>query len=133
MLHTRNHLILATVAVAAVAPAAALAAGATPRPVLKGSPQMRSIDANHATLRFASDRLPRTAAGKLDAKITYAGGQRVSGLKASGTHGSDIVYTARVSSTKPMHNHQKFTVRFRLGTSPAVTRKVKLFAPGEHG
>jgi hypothetical protein len=133
MQHTRNHLILGAVALAAIAPTAALAAGATAHPALRGSPQMRTIDAKHATLRFASDRLPRTVAGKLDAKITYAGGQRVSGLKASGTHGSDIVYTARVSSTKPMRNHQKFTVRFRLGTSQAVTRKVKLFAPGEHG
>jgi hypothetical protein len=129
----RTRIVTAAVAMAAIAPTAALAAGAVSHPQLKGSPQMRSIDAHHATLQFASERLPRSASGKVDAKITYAGGQRVSGLKATGTHGSDIVYGARIASTGAMRNHQKFTVRFRLGKSATVTRSVKLFAPGEHG
>ena len=131
MITPRTHLITAAVAVAAIAPTAALAAGAASHPALGGSPQMSLIDAHRATLKFASDRLPRTRAGKLDAKITYADGQRVSGLKATGTHGYDIVYSARISSTTAMRNHQKFTVKFRLGTSPTVQRSVKLYLPGE--
>jgi hypothetical protein len=133
MLTPRTHIITAAVAAVAIAPAAALAAGAVAHPQLQGSPQMRSIDAHHATLKFASDRLPRGAYGKVDAKITYASGQRVSGLAPTGRHGSDTVYSARISSTDAMSNHQKFTVRFRLGKSATVTRSVKLFAPGEHG
>jgi hypothetical protein len=91
---------------------------------------MRIVDATHATLKFASERLPRTKAGGLDAKITSAG-LRVTKLKATGTHGSDIVYTAKVASTAAMVNHEKFTVRFRLGHSPSVTRSVKLYDPSE--
>ena len=130
MLNLRNHILTAAVAVAAIAPAAALAAGADSTPVLKGSPQMKIVDTTHATLKFASERLPRTTAGKLDAKITSAG-LRFTNLKASGKHGSDTVYTARVASTAAMVKHQKYTVRFRLGKSPAVTRLVKLYEAGE--
>jgi len=134
MFITRNHLIAAAVTAAtALVPAAALAARADSHPVLKGSPQMRSIDDHHAKLNFASERLPRTATGKLDAKITYAAGLRVSNLKQSGRHGSDFVYTARVTSKTKLANHQKFAVRFRLGDSPTVQRTVKLYKVGEHG
>jgi hypothetical protein len=117
----------------ALVPAAAVAAGVDSHPQLKSSPQMRIVDAHHATLNFASDRLPRTAAGKVDATITFVNGARVSGLKPNGTHGSDIKYIARVSSTRPLRQHAKYTVKFRLGDSSPVTRLVKLFAPGEHG
>ena len=130
MLNSRTHIITAAVAVAAIVPTAALAAGSSSTPVLKGAPQMRIVDTTHATLRFASERLPRTTAGTLDAKITSAG-LRITNLKKTGTHGSDTVYTASVSSTAPMRNHQKFTVRFRLGRSAAVTRSVKLYEPSE--
>jgi hypothetical protein len=61
----------------ALAPAAALATGVHSNPQLGGNPQMRLIDNHHATLNFASDRLPRTAAGKVDAKITFVNGARV--------------------------------------------------------
>ena len=67
-------------------------------PQLGGNPQMRVVDDNHATLNFASDRLPRTAAGKVDAKIVFVNGARVTDIKPVGTHGYDIKYTARVSS-----------------------------------
>jgi len=83
-------------------------------------------------LRFASEKLPRTAAGKIDAKISYAGGLRVSNLKVAGRHGEDTVYTARVSSVAKLVNHQKFVVRFRLGDSPTVQRSVKLYLAGQH-
>ena len=117
----------------ALVPAAAMATGVHSNPQLGGNPQMRLIDNHHATLNFASDRLPRTAAGKVDAKITFVNGARVSGLKAVGTHGSDIRYAAKVTSSKPIKLHQKYTVRFRLGDGKAVERLVKVFNPGEHG
>jgi hypothetical protein len=123
----------AAVTLTALAPASALAAGVHSHPKLAGSPQMRLVDAHHADLRFASDRLPRTANGRVDAKITFAGGLRVSNLRPTGIHGSDIVYTARISSAKVLKNHQKFQVTFRLGDSSPVKRSVKLFLPGEHG
>ena len=117
----------------ALAPAAALATGVHAKPQLGGSPQMRLIDNHHATLNFASDRIARTAAGKVDAKITFVNGARVSDLKPVGTHGNDIRYTARVSSQHALRDHEKFTVSFRLGDSAPVKRFVKLFLPGEHG
>ena len=117
----------------ALAPAAALATGVHAKPQLGGSPQMRLIDNHHATLNFASDRIARTAAGKVDAKITFVNGARVSDLKPVGTHGYDIRYTARVSSTTALKLHQKYTVKFRLGDAKTVSRFVKLFAVGEHG
>jgi hypothetical protein len=94
---------------------------------------MRLVDSHHATLNFASDRLAKNAYGGLDAKITFVNGARVSGLKAVGTHGSDIKYAAKVTSSKPIKLHQKYTVRFRLGHGKTVERLVKVFNPGEHG
>ena len=117
----------------ALAPAAALGGGVHSHPKLGGNPQMRLIDSHHATLNFASDRLPRTAAGKVDAKITFVNGAKVTDIKPVGTHGNDISYQARVSSTRELRNHAKYTVRFRLGDSSAVQRFVKIFLPGEHG
>ena len=92
-----------------------------------------SSTAHHATLNFASDRLAKNAYGSLDAKITFVNGARVSGLKAVGTHGSDIRYSATVTSSKPIRLHQKYTVKFRLGSGKSVERFVKVFNPGEHG
>ena len=117
----------------ALAPAAALATGVHAKPQLAGNPQMRLIDNHHATLNFASDRLPRTAAGKVDAKVTFVNGDRVTDIKPVGTHGNDIKYTARGSSTTALKLHQKYTVKFSLGDAKTVSRFVKLFAVGEHG
>jgi hypothetical protein len=125
--------ITASAVIAAGFVPAAIAAGVHSNPQLAGSPQMRFIDSHHAKLRFASDRLPRTASGKIDAKITFANGSRVSALRPTGTHGDDIVYTARVSSTRPLRIHEKYTVTFRLGDAKAVQRLVKLFDQGESG
>ena len=91
----RTSLTTAAVTLLALSPAAAMAAGSHAQPKLGGNPQMRVVDANHATLNFASDRLARKApTASLDAKITFVNGARVSGLKAVGTHGSDIKYAA---------------------------------------
>ena len=121
----------ALLAVSALVPAAALGAGVHSHPKLGGQPQMSLIDSHHATLNFASDRLPRTAAGKVDAKITFVNGAKVTGIKPVGTHGNDIKYQARVSSTKALREHAKYTVRFRLGDSSSVQRLVKLYLPSE--
>jgi hypothetical protein len=53
---------------AALAPAAA---GADVQ--LGGAPTLRQVDAHHATLRFASDRLPRTPAGRIAARVVFSG------------------------------------------------------------
>jgi hypothetical protein len=121
----------ALLAVAALVPAAALGAGVHSQPKLGGQPQMSLVDSHHATLKFASDRLPRTAAGKVDAKITFINGAKVTDIKPVGTHGNDIRYQARVSSTKALREHAKYTVRFRLGDSGTVQRLVKLYLPSE--
>ena len=121
----------ALLAVSALVPAAALGAGVHSHPKLGGQPQMSLVDSHHATLKFASDRLPRTAAGKVDAKITFVNGAKVTDIKPVGTHGNDIRYTARVSSTKALRTHAKYTVKFWLGDSSSVQRLVKLYLPSE--
>jgi hypothetical protein len=123
--------ITTTLILSALAPAAALGAGVHSQPKLGGQPQMSLVDSHHATLKFASDRLARTADGKVDAKITFVNGAKVTAIKPVGTHGNDIKYEARVSSTKELRNHAKYTVRFRLGDSSSVQRLVKLYLPSE--
>lgn len=102
------------------------------KPELRGAPQMRIVDEHHATLGFASDELPRTKAGKIDATITFANGERISALKRSGRHGTDATYSATISSPRVMAHHEKFTVTFRLANSKPVTRTVTLYRPGAH-
>ena len=93
---------------------------------------MRIVDEHHATLGFASDELQRTKAGKLDATIVFANGERIAGLKRTGSHGLDATYGATISSPRVMSHHDKFTVTFRLGDSKIVTRTVTLYRPGAH-
>jgi hypothetical protein len=114
--------IASALSVAALAPAVAQAADLE----LGGSPQMRLIDARHANLSFAADRLPKKADGSIDARIRFAGGQRVTNLKATGTHGDDITYTARVTSRRALRVGAKYTVSFTFPGEDAVVRKVKL-------
>jgi hypothetical protein len=90
---------------------------------------MFQVDAHHATLEFAADRLPRTATGAVDARMQFAGGQRVSALKPVGRHGTDIRYRATVTSTSDLRVGAKYTVRIRLAGAPVVSRLVKLHAP----
>jgi hypothetical protein len=125
------HFTTALLIASALAPAAALGAGVHSHPKLGGQPQMSLVDTHHATLNFAADRLPLTADGKVDAKITFVNGAKVTAIKPVGTHGNDIRYQARVSSTKALREHAKYTVRFRLGDSGTVQRFVKLYLPSE--
>ena len=115
-------LLASVLAVVALAPAAAHAAGAK----LGGQPTMHAIDAHHATLEFAADKLPRTKSGAVDARVQFAGGQRVSALKPVGRHGYDIRYQATVTSTTALRVDAKYTVRIKLPGSPTVVRLVKL-------
>jgi hypothetical protein len=132
MLISRNTLAAAAaIAASAATAAAAPAAGVNAHPILRGSPQMTMVDAHHATLRFAAQRIGHTAKGAVDAKITFADGSRAYGTKAVGTHAGDIVYSTRVASQHTLSNHAKFTVRFRLGKSKTVERSVKLYEAGE--
>jgi hypothetical protein len=125
-------LTAAIVTVAALTPAAAIAAGVHHDPRLLSQPQMRILDSHHAWLEFVSDRLPRTASGTVDAKVTFANGTRVSALKPVGKHGHDIRYRERVSFTRRLQDNQKFTVTLRLGDARPVRRIVTLHAQGEH-
>jgi hypothetical protein len=111
--------LVATAALAA--PAAALAGDVQ----LGGAPTARMTDSHHATLRFASDRLPRTSSGRLDARIVFSG-ERATRLKAVGRHGRDIVYTARVSTDRTLRAGTKYTVKIKVADQDRIVRKVKL-------
>ena len=102
-------------AAAALVPATAQAAGAH----LGGQPTMRAVDAHHATLKVTANRTPR---------VHFAGGQRVSALKATGKHGRDTVYTATVSSRSNLRVGAKYTVTIRLPGAESVKRLVTLHA-----
>jgi hypothetical protein len=133
MLITRNRIASATVVASALASAltpAAAPAAVHAKPILRGSPQMILVDAHHATLRFAAQRIGRTAAGAVDAKISSAG-SRLYDTKPIGTHGGDIVYATKVASRYALKNHEVLNVRFRLGGSASVDRKVKIYKASE--
>ena len=108
---------------AAIAPSAALAADAK----LGGAPQMFQIDSTHATLKFAAERLPRKGSGRIDARVLVSG-KRVAKLKATGRHGSDVVYQARVNAGRELRAGTKYTVTFKFGDQDSIVRKVKLHA-----
>jgi hypothetical protein len=120
MLRTRTALAASLLA-AALAPAAASAA-----PVhLGGQPTLRQVDAHHAQLRFAADRLPRGAGGAVAARVRIAG-QRVGALHATGRHGRDVVYSARVTAPASLRAGAKYTVRIEVPGQAALVRLVKL-------
>jgi hypothetical protein len=130
MTSTATKIATTVLATSALVPAAALASHAVSHPKLGGAPQMFVVDSHHATLKFASDHIKRTHSGRVDARITFVNGARVTSLKPSGTHAGDIVYTAKVSSKRALREGAKYTVRFRLGDSNSVKRLVKLHAAG---
>ena len=114
-------LTTAALAVAALTPAAASAAGVE----LRGAPSMRLVDAKQATMSFTTDeRLPRNADGTRRIRIRFAGpNQKVTTVLARGRHGDDYRYSARVVSTSDLRVGAKYTVRFG---DEGVARKVKL-------
>jgi hypothetical protein len=69
---------------------------------------------------------PHTKSGAVHARVQFAGGQRVSGLKPVGRHGYDVRYQATVTSKSALRIDAKDTVRIKLPGSPTVVRLVKL-------
>ena len=104
--------------------AASAALAAAHHPELRGAPQLKLSDAHHATLTFAADPIAHSGS-RVDAKVTLPNGH-VGRLRRTGTHGSDAVYSARVSSSRALQAGRKYTVTFRLGDSKPVKRLVKL-------
>jgi hypothetical protein len=121
MLRTPTALTAALLAAAALAPAAANAAHIE----LGGQPTLRELDATHAQLRFAADRLPRRVGGGVAARARIAG-QRVGALHATGRHGRDVVYTARVTARAGLRAGAKYAVRIEVPGRGAIVRLVKL-------
>jgi hypothetical protein len=94
---------------------------------LGGQPELDKVDAHHATLTFAADKLPRRADGSYDATITFAGGQRVGTLTYAGKrHGTDPIYRAQVTSKSAWHVDTKYTARFSLAGGKAQKLLLKL-------
>jgi hypothetical protein len=122
LVHRIPSLLTAAALTASALAAPAAAAGGHDNPQLGGQPQLRIIDDTHAALQFAAGRLPRTKAGKIDAKITFVNGWRVSGLEPIGTHGNDIRYVARVTAARQLRDHEKLRVTFPLGDAMPVRR-----------
>ncbi len=119
---TRKPLILTTslLAAAALAPAVASADAQ-----LGGAPTLRQVDAHHATLRFASNRLPRTSTGRIAARVVVSG-ERADSVTAVGRHGDDVVYRARISTARDLRAGTKHTVRILVDGQDPIVRKVKL-------
>src|SRR3954454_1687394 len=115
-------LLTGTVVIASLAsPAAAGAAS------LGGAPELTRVDSHHARLHFAAHDVPRRSDGTLAVTVRFAGGQRVSALKATGKrHGEDPIYTTRVTSSHAWRVGTKYTVRFAFGDGKTTQVLVKL-------
>lgn len=118
-----SHLTItaAALAIAALTPMTTSAAGIE----LRSAPSMRLVDARTAHLSFTTEkRLARKADGTYRIRIVFASGrQKVSYVKATGRHGHDYKYRARVTSTSKLRVGAKYTVRFG---DAGITRRVKL-------
>jgi hypothetical protein len=114
---SRSHRLLIIVVgllAAAAVPAGADAGGGAHR--LGGSPQMFLTDGHHATIKFASARLPSKPGGGYRATIRFdkATDARVTTIKATGRHGSDVVYSAKVTARDALKAGTKYRVTFTL-------------------
>lgn len=118
---------LAALLAAGLVPAVADAADATYR--LGGAPRMVLADAHHATIRFASDRLPKTSSGRYRATIRFATGTdaRVTTIRATGRHGDDVVYTAKVRARDALKAGRKYRLTFILAGSKPQRVFVKAY------
>lgn len=112
---SRTHRILTLgVLAAAAVPAVAEAADTAHR--LGGAPRMVLADEHHATIKFATDRLPKTSSGRYRATIRFATGvdARVTKITATGRHGSDVVYSAKVTAKDELKVGTKYRISFSL-------------------
>lgn len=124
----RTLTVLVGLLAAASVPAVAGAAGAT-HP-LGGAPQMVLTDAHHATIKFATERLPKTSSGGYRATIRFAKGTdaRVTTIKATGRHGGDVVYAAKVTARDALKAGTKYRVTFTL----AGAKSQRVFVKARH-
>jgi hypothetical protein len=112
---------LSRITAAALAVAAAAPALAAAEVELRGAPTLTQTGTNSAVLRFAVDeRLPRTGL-----RIQVAG-TTVRRATHDGRHGRDHVYRATVRTNRALQAGSRYTVRFRVGDDPAVSRIVRL-------
>ena len=110
-----------------IATALAAAPGHAHAAALGGQPELAKIDSHHATLTFAADKLPRRADGGYEAKISFAGGQRVSTLTFTGRHhGYDPIYRAKVTTKSTWQVGTKYTAHFTLAGGKTQTVLLKL-------
>ncbi len=123
----RTLIVLAGLLATATVPSVAGADDPTYR--LGGSPRMVLADAHHGTIKFATDRLPRKSGGGYRATIEFAAGTdaRVTTIKATGRHGDDVVYTAKVTAEDALKAGKKYRVTFTLAGSKPQRVFVKAY------
>lgn len=124
----RTAAVLIGLLAAAAVPAVAGADDATPR--LGGAPRLVLSDAHHATIKFAADRLPKKPGGGYRATIRFATGTdaRVTTIKATGRHGDDVVYSAKVTARDALKAGTKYRVTFTLADAKPQRVFVKAYA-----
>ena len=105
-------------AVAALAPAAAIAAHNT----LRGAPQMYRIDDKTVQVQFTTDK--KVARNDVKVAVSDAGSTRT--VTARGRHGDDFRYVARVKIKRNLTIGTNYTVRFNIDDDAAIARKVVL-------
>ncbi len=99
-------LTASVLAVAALAPAAALAA--TGSTELRGAPQMHVVDADTVRVSFVND--DKVAKGR----VVVADHGTATRVKADGRHGDDFKYVATVKLRKAMTVGKKYEVRIAV-------------------
>ena len=110
----------------AIVGAALVPATASADVELGGAISLRLVDSHHATVKFASDALPRKADGSLDARIVMAPGKRPAALKKVGMHGVDTRYESRVTSKSKFRVDERYTVRLKIAGQKDIVRKIRL-------
>ena len=112
-------LTASALAVAALAPAAALAA--TGSTELRGAPQMHVVDADTVRVTFVND--DKVSRGR----VVVADHGTATKVKPAGRHGDDFKYVARVELRKAMTVGWKYEVRIAVdGDETPARRKVVL-------
>jgi hypothetical protein len=81
---------------------------------------MRLVDSHHATIEFASDRLPEGS------RIVMAPGKRPGALREAGMHGDDTRYRSAVASKRRFRVGTRYKVRLEIKGQKAIERQVKL-------
>lgn len=105
-------------AVAALAPAGAIAAHNT----LRGAPQLYRVDDTTVRVQFTTDK--KVARNDVKVAVSDAGSTRT--VTAAGRHGNDFRYVARVKVKRNLTVGTKYTVRFTIGDDATIARKAVL-------